>query len=567
MKNFRICRNVTWTPGTLRFHESILSFGAWFCNLNKINSGEFVRFLKRIEAPAIDAITVAGGIAQSLSEVLGERLDIVKSMKLGGDPAGGFGCVPSYDFLRWCDECDKELYHSVWHQVPWITHCIFHGCELKVEGDRWLDGLGGHSRIKPYSLALLQTKWFGAAAKSADALKRLGVRGMQHVAPDAFAEVVDSDLLAAQRAVGSGQVSIFALHPPFGAVCCREVCGKTAPVWIDRTTAAGDPRRTRRWFRTNDSVSHEVLRLNYSQIERILDVRRMHCHFAKLMPEWRRREEVTLKALANSGHSECVKTILRTFVASPNPYSPLDVSQNIILNWWDTNVWKAECRSATICPATAGLRILSQRCSVLETVERVIRNRWPGNNASAEFLDELGRNDRLADQFRNVTLPPLLFDRSRFGARMRDQRSRFNPILPAHIHAMNWSMLAPHDVLAALADDILLRDAEVRHDILVTHLDDWATNHMKASSGLFRREELEHTSAFSKEVDARHACFAIRWDQVGLHWQTRWTPKKLDLAAGADTFVPADNTVFLAMQAFLAGRFNYVSLTDFVQPG
>ncbi len=126
-----------WWRGCVRRYESSLSVFLRFCELNRISVKRAegilpIRPHQPYRSPDEEAERLAG--------VLDEPISVVRTMFL---PCLNLGCAGGYSLtfnlkekfetvIRFCPECARCGYHSVFHEAAWLEMCPFHAMPLQV---------------------------------------------------------------------------------------------------------------------------------------------------------------------------------------------------------------------------------------------------------------------------------------------------------------------------------------------------------------------------------------------------------------------------------------------------
>ncbi|WP_321903264.1 TniQ family protein [Burkholderia cenocepacia] len=121
----------------MRRYESALGIFLRFCELNRISVRRAegilpIRPHQPYRSPDEEAERLAG--------VLDEPISVVRTMflpQLSLDNCGGYSInfllkERSDKAIRYCPECVRFGYHSVFHEVAWLEKCPFHGMQLKI---------------------------------------------------------------------------------------------------------------------------------------------------------------------------------------------------------------------------------------------------------------------------------------------------------------------------------------------------------------------------------------------------------------------------------------------------
>lgn len=123
---------INWGRGRLLAYESYGAFAGKFCRLNGIRPKEFRQFFEQF-------IRAHKKPVERFALLLDEDISIVGTSFLAWlDLPGYYGTFlfddcASADLIRYCPECVKNGYHSVFHQMCWLEKCPIHGMQLHAK--------------------------------------------------------------------------------------------------------------------------------------------------------------------------------------------------------------------------------------------------------------------------------------------------------------------------------------------------------------------------------------------------------------------------------------------------
>jgi hypothetical protein len=161
-------------------HESVESFAARFCELNKVSVKQFFDYL----SATIDGAWRQGwGLSDEetakISAALQEPLAIVDSVlspyECAADAFAKFcGNEKQQAQIRYCPNCASEGYHSHFHTLSWLDRCPFDGAQLMTHScyvgtDRSTNRIEALTQI----LQALWPDWPGGVPDSAVKLRHL----------------------------------------------------------------------------------------------------------------------------------------------------------------------------------------------------------------------------------------------------------------------------------------------------------------------------------------------------------------------------------------------------------
>lgn len=174
--------SVNWSRGCLVKHESVESFAARFCELNKISVKQFFDYL---------GATIGGAWRQGwglsdedtakISTALQEPLAILDSVLSPyegiGDAFGKYcGVLAHQNEIRYCPSCAREGFHSHFHTLLWLERCPFDGMELITHS--YYAGTDGSANRVGALTEILRTQWPGWPGGVPDAARK-----QRHLAP------------------------------------------------------------------------------------------------------------------------------------------------------------------------------------------------------------------------------------------------------------------------------------------------------------------------------------------------------------------------------------------------
>lgn len=134
--------SINWWSEALRPYESLYSFAARFCVLNKIDVKPFEAYFD-LDVGRHDQLS--GSQLDRVASILNAQRTLVATVF--GSAGSTFSAVDTERLVRqdkthsvrYCPRCVELGYHSRLHEVPWLERCLLHLCVLKQEtykGDR-----------------------------------------------------------------------------------------------------------------------------------------------------------------------------------------------------------------------------------------------------------------------------------------------------------------------------------------------------------------------------------------------------------------------------------------------
>jgi hypothetical protein len=179
-------RPFNWRHGCVSPYESIWSIAQKFTFLNRTGFRQFSAFVGGAGASRGSPRTLEGIPVERVRDALG-----LESVCFAACPVNmlmplPLRALPIRRVLRLCPDCAQRGYHSAIHQLPWLTRCPIHGCELitrcKRCGTPWLYDGGQNSGMTAVrnlccscglSLLPMPAKWTVAQSEWRDR-KRVG---------------------------------------------------------------------------------------------------------------------------------------------------------------------------------------------------------------------------------------------------------------------------------------------------------------------------------------------------------------------------------------------------------
>lgn len=320
----------SWRPNSLRPFESVGSFGAKYCYLNKITIREFGQVLLEFlphgttlpyGTSTLDMIEFD---IEGLTRLLNEPSILVNSLPLKKSSLGphlGTLCLSKYssefDFkeLRFCPACLANGYHSNLHQLDWMDKCFIHGCSLKHESNDApsLTNLGIETRlIQPLYIRWFKPKkllfnsescWREAknpfwafddhkiiqhsAQRVLSKLRTVGNRlaSTEHQPPRLIGGLTGARVAMAMTTVGIRSRNVFDL--------------------LDKKNLA---LKRARHFICSSKEASTILDLDDHDLFLLMHGRQAMCVISELRPRWRVVLE-ELKCRLVSGHENCLKLV------------------------------------------------------------------------------------------------------------------------------------------------------------------------------------------------------------------------------------------------------------------
>lgn len=312
----------SWRPGTLRPYESIGSFGAKYCYLNKITFSQFGKTIAEfLSADATGHYDIDFG--KGLSRLLGEPPALVDTLSLKKFRLGPHSqalCsswhISEFNFeeFKYCPVCLADGYHSNLHQLVFLDKCFIHKCSLEKFPvfHQSLSHFGRETRlIKP-----LYDKWF-----KSDYLHFKG----EEIWPEAKFPVWKLNSkkpihASANRVLSSfklleKRVAVMPHHPSglFGDSIVAKVKMSTNMVGL-RTSVFNSLNDLRlnfkkaRHFVCNAEEAIAILELDGHDFSQLMHKRQVACTISGAWPPWRLTLE-RLKQHLVSGHENCLKLV------------------------------------------------------------------------------------------------------------------------------------------------------------------------------------------------------------------------------------------------------------------
>lgn len=136
--------SINWRPGSWRPYESLACIGAKFCYLNKVTIQTYLEFLSdfigspkktaagehRLMTDNVNSILDSPSFQlRAYARVFEEPVRIVRTSQLSALIPNRV-VAPILTLTRVCQECIKDGYHAVFHQMPWFNKCLIHGTVL-----------------------------------------------------------------------------------------------------------------------------------------------------------------------------------------------------------------------------------------------------------------------------------------------------------------------------------------------------------------------------------------------------------------------------------------------------
>lgn len=143
--------------------ESVESFAARFCELNKVSVKQFFAYISAtIDKPWRPESVLSDGDRLRISEALHEPFAIVTSVVAPyegkADALGSFCNDPPHrDQIQYCETCATAGYHSHFHTFSWLDRCPFDGAELLTHSCH--AGIDGFTNRIGAVTEILRTHW------------------------------------------------------------------------------------------------------------------------------------------------------------------------------------------------------------------------------------------------------------------------------------------------------------------------------------------------------------------------------------------------------------------------
>jgi hypothetical protein len=320
----------SWRPDSLRPFESVGSFGAKYCYLNKITFREFGLVLTELlpDGTTIpygrSTLDMIGFNIEGLARLLDEPLALVHSLSLKKSRLGphlGTLCLSKYNSefnfreLRFCPACMASGYHSNLHQLEWIDKCFIHGCSLNHEYDHApsLSNLGMETRL----IQPLYIRWFKP--------ERLRFKADIFWPEAKYPSWAFDDCRLIQQSAQSAlsklrtlenRLAVTAYHPPrliggpTGArvVMAMNMVGIRSKSVFDLLNKEKLTLKKARNFICSREEAAAILDIDDHDLSLLMHGRQVMCAISELRPRWR----VTLEELKRrlvSGHENCLKLV------------------------------------------------------------------------------------------------------------------------------------------------------------------------------------------------------------------------------------------------------------------
>ncbi|GBG14759.1 mammalian cell entry protein [Novimethylophilus kurashikiensis] len=317
-----------WRPGTLRPFESVASFGAKYCYLNKIRFIDLWKMLteflpRNANVPdGIFALDVAEFNIGRFAHYLGESVSVAKTMILERSIPGphlqtvsGVGISDfNHKALSFCPACLANGYHSNLHQMEWMDKCFIHGVPLKSDHSLF----STNSRLMLRLIQPLYFQWF-KPEKAHLALDETWPGGTgptwsfgDHKLICEDAMKVISMLHTAERRLVKLEKNLPRLigNPPSSAslVMVMNIVGSSN----QRLSELVNPRRLTlkraRQFSCGAAKAKAIFDLDDHDLALLMHSRQVMCAISGIRPQWRIVLD-RLERQLSSGHEHCLKLL------------------------------------------------------------------------------------------------------------------------------------------------------------------------------------------------------------------------------------------------------------------
>ena len=495
-------KTVNWTSGTLREYESLASLGAWFCIQNVVPGNVFAEyvteFMPRGSRRRELTIQAAGFDVRNFVRSLGEPISVGKTLQfdafeLGELQRAAITVDPSGLPLRLCPQCSAERYHSIWHQLPWLHRCVFHGCELTSSLR-----VTGHRRYPPQAGTDLRAipglikEWFGNGTTQVGWREKLGNR-RQRLERDVRQRIgiMLADLESARNSYADSKRQELQYVKPFGVaggaslVSAMELAGMKID-WGALVGAPIDDVRRDIMIKMDSVLAAELISNSDHRNEALSDLRRLSCYVTGEKPDWLATEQRTIETLLE-GHKHCLKRLELFF---------RDGSDDQRAPYWCEAIQEPLIRLASagfiVCPNIVAIDLIDRSTSTRRAFDRITAPIRKGFLSQLQWpnLEYLRPDNPLRNHWAKIpfpSCPPIHVVLSNDTAsRLIDWRQNVAPFAGLSLDGIS----VPSGDVAKVIDEWMLVQARIRHDVVTADPSSWASK--CASSGahsLFREFE------------------------------------------------------------------------------
>lgn len=526
-------RTVTWTSGTLREYESIASIGAWFCIQNYVPGHIFAEYVLDFvpdDARRADlTVQIAGFDVRGLMRALGEPVSVGKTLQLdavmlGAIHRAAISAGPSAFPLRLCPKCSAERYHSIWHQLPWLDRCVFHGAELtpsiQLTAYRRYPVRAGHDLR---AIPVLIKEWFGKGTADRSWRMQLGSRRHRHES-DVRQRIgrILLDLASAREAYADPMRLELQHVKPFGVkggtslLNAMELTGREIE-WSGLVGASSEDSRRDKMVAMDSALAVELVANSDHRTESLFDLRRLSCFVTGEKPEWLVVEQRTTNTLLE-GHEYCLRRLEQFFSeGSSDQRAP----------YWCEAIQEPLIRLASVgfvvCPHLVAIDLIDRFTSTRRAFDRITAPIRKGELSQLLWpnVDYLRADNPLRSQWTRIPFPPcppihvVLSDGT--ASRLIDWRQNVCPFVGLSLDGIN----VPSGEIATVIDEWMLVHANIRQDVVLSDPSAWATRCASGGAHFMFRE-------FDKAIADCDLRATVSSCENGLRLRSTWRrPSKL----------------------------------------